>query len=359
MRGLRIPAAVLAATAVLLASGSGIAASTCKFGKLAEWTVRTGTSQVIVDGAINGKKIGIMLDTGAAYSIVLYSAVAELGLALRPYGDIRLFGVGGETNVNAARIDEFRIGDTVRRDWLVVVGGEGDTFRGIGFILGSDFLGKVDVEFDLAHNAVRLFVPKDCDGAPLAYWATSGVGVVELDNSSSARSQTLLTVHVNGRPVLAQLDSGAATTILTKIDAARLGVTPETAGVVAVGVGGGLGPRTMQVWNGAFESFSIGNETIRDTTIRFADLWKDMTRTSAGGRTRQAVEVMPGMLLGADFLRSHRVLISNSQHRMYFTYAGGPVFSAPPTTGADSDDDDETEPSRPDATGHPGAPRQN
>jgi len=123
------------------------------------------------------------------------------------------------------------------------------------------------------------------------------------------------------------LDSGAATTIMTKVDAARLGVTPETPGVVEVGVGGGLGPRHMPFWNGPFASFSIGDETIRDTTIRFADLWKGMPHDSTGSRIPQTAAAMPGMLLGADFLRSHRVLISNSQHRMYFTYAGGPVFS--------------------------------
>jgi hypothetical protein len=32
------------------------------------------------------------------------------------------------------------------------------------------------------------------------------------------------------------------------------------------------------------------------------------------------------MLLGADFLRSHRVLIAHSQRKMYFTHAGGTVF---------------------------------
>ena len=32
------------------------------------------------------------------------------------------------------------------------------------------------------------------------------------------------------------------------------------------------------------------------------------------------------MLLGADFFLSHRILVSNSQHKLYFTYNGGPVF---------------------------------
>jgi hypothetical protein len=40
------------------------------------------------------------------------------------------------------------------------------------------------------------------------------------------------------------------------------------------------------------------------------------------------------MLLGADFLRSHRVLVARSQKKMYFTYEGGTVF--PPPAGARS-----------------------
>jgi lipoprotein NlpI len=41
------------------------------------------------------------------------------------------------------------------------------------------------------------------------------------------------------------------------------------------------------------------------------------------------------MLLGTDFLRSHRVLIARSQHKVYFSYAGGQVFPATPALGCD------------------------
>ena len=44
------------------------------------------------------------------------------------------------------------------------------------------------------------------------------------------------------------------------------------------------------------------------------------------------------MLLGYDFLRSHRVLVAHSQRRIYFTYNGGPVFvRTPPTVQATPD----------------------
>jgi tetratricopeptide (TPR) repeat protein len=43
------------------------------------------------------------------------------------------------------------------------------------------------------------------------------------------------------------------------------------------------------------------------------------------------------MLLGADFLRAHRVLVAHSQGKMYFTYAGGPVFRRPELTSTAAD----------------------
>src|SRR5439155_1071088 len=82
---------------------------------------------------------------------------------------------------------------------------------------------------DLAHNAVRLYETRDCEGVSLAYWATEPAGEVPIEPGSSIR----LTVSINGKPVRAQLDSGAGYSILSKPDAARLGVTPESSGAVA------------------------------------------------------------------------------------------------------------------------------
>jgi hypothetical protein len=43
------------------------------------------------------------------------------------------------------------------------------------------------------------------------------------------------------------------------------------------------------------------------------------------------------MLLGADFFLSHRILISDSQKKVYFTYNGGPVFNVgKPVTASDT-----------------------
>jgi len=45
--------------------------------------------------------------------------------------------------------------------------------------------------------------------------------------------------------------------------------------------------------------------------------------------------VQPDMLLGADFLRSHRALIAHSQGKMYFEYVSGTVFPTAPAPACD------------------------
>jgi tetratricopeptide (TPR) repeat protein len=48
------------------------------------------------------------------------------------------------------------------------------------------------------------------------------------------------------------------------------------------------------------------------------------------------------MLLGADFFLSHHVYVANSQHRLYFTYNGGPVFNLSKSASAVGTDAPET-----------------
>ena len=88
---------------------------------------------------------------------------------------------------------------------------------------------------------------------------------------------------------------------------------------------------------GPFESFAIGDEMIRNPYLRFADIFRYSKFATTAGHLPRAV-AHPDMLLGADFLRSHRVLVAHSQRRIYFTYAGGTVFPKPSQAGHGCDD---------------------
>jgi hypothetical protein len=215
----------------------------------------------------------------------------------------------------------------------------------VAFLLGDDFFHTVDVEFDLAHGAVRLFQARDCGDGSLAYWSPDGADQVPIDAVDDDHPHIELPVRVNGQALRAMLDSGANVSLMTTEEAARLGVTPETPGVVAAGSSIGLGARKIDSWIGLFQSFSIGRETVENPRIRFSNLWKDVAYRRRGSDIPLQLASEP-MVLGADFLIAHRVFVAHSQRKIYFTYAGGTLFqtSGPAQTGRDPGGDISTKP---------------
>ena len=299
---------------VMLFGAVTAGASECKLIRIAEWPVRIVNNSLFVNGAINGQPVYVLIDTGATQSFIARSAARRLGLPLLETQAMAT-GVGGVARVGIAHLEEFRVGDTMRRNWQVTAVGEQD-LGSVAFALGWDFLGQADVEFDLVNSAIRLHVAKDCrKGVSLAYWARDGAGEARIGWDSWDR-RVALTVRINGETVRALLDSGASISLVDLRYAARIGVTPQMPGAVAarpvLGISG-----TRNTWVAPFQSFQIGDEIITNPRIHIAELPSD----------RQ-------MILGADFLRAHRVLISNSQSKLFFTYSGGPVFWSEPPPGA-------------------------
>ncbi|HTS24214.1 MAG TPA: retroviral-like aspartic protease family protein [Casimicrobiaceae bacterium] len=327
-----------AALALALTSASVDAASSCKLAQVAEWRVLSSRGIPVLEGFVNGRKVVVGLDTGGL-TMMFRPASDRLGLTRQVARQYRVFGVGGETYVESAMVDEFRIGSLVRRNWQVMVAGE--RASGIDLLLGADVFDKTDVEFDLPHGAVRLFQPRDCEGVALAYWAPQTASQVDVEGGSRID----VAVRINGQAVRAELDSGSSTSVLDKALAEHLGLVPDSADAATSGKGTGVGAKTVDWRLAPLHSFAIGDETISDTVIRVADLWKDAATTSRGGLLPDRIEGTPKILLGSDFLRAHRVFVANSQHRMYFTYEGGPVFdSREQSAGRDAPSDPQAQP---------------
>src|SRR5215831_2800329 len=315
-------AAVLASTVVV----DDVLAAECRMFQVGELPVRLAHNKLIVDGEINGQKIGVALDTGTTRTFLLRSSAERLGLRRDRVRGLRMFGIGGETNVESGFVNEFKIGQASRTGWRMLVEGEHPFLGDTDVFLGDDFFNTIDIEFDLAHRSVRLFQPKDCEGVSLAYWAPDAASQVEIEPVDPARPQIVLTVRIDGKPVRALLDSGAAISLLDKPAAMRLGVTPATSGVARVGRTMGLGTKPVEYWVGPFKSFAISDETIKDPLIVFGDVFKYASYTATGSYVPRRIPGTAAMLLGADFLISHRVLVAHSQRKIYFTYSGGTLF---------------------------------
>lgn len=308
MRSLRLVGLL---AAVWMLPPQGFAA--CSLGQLAELPVRMVGLRALVPVKLNGVEAELEVESGSFFSLLSPAAAAALKLKLQPTSVI-LQGVKGSATASVASIDDFVLANVpLKGKWDFLVGGS-DPGSGAAGLLGQNILGIADSEYDLSDGVVRLMKPSGCADKPLAYWATGRplpVEMMSIDYSGRDARQIIGEAQLNGHNIRVLFDSGAATSILTLAAAKRAGVTPQSPGVISAGIGFGLGRGSYPTWVGPFASFKLAGEETRNTRIRFGDL----SLANAD------------MLLGMDFFLSHHIYVANSQHKVYFTYNGGPVFN--------------------------------
>jgi tetratricopeptide (TPR) repeat protein/predicted aspartyl protease len=295
----------------------------CKIGRLAELPVTMTGLRPLVSAKINGSEALFIADSGAFYSMITPAAAAQFKLKLGPAPyRLELRGVGGEARAWVTTVKTFTLFDVPIPNVEFIVGGNDEGPAGL---LGQNVFRIADVEYDLASGAIRLMRPHDCRKAMLAYWAASQpYSVVDIDPATPQSPHTTTFAYLNGARIRVLFDTGAATSVVSLAAAGRAGVKPGADGVVDGGLSyGGVGSKLVQTWIAPFASFRIGDEEIRNTRLRVG-----------------AIEIREAdMLIGADFFLSHRIYVASSQHKLYFTYNGGPVFNlahAPSTQAATS-----------------------
>jgi tetratricopeptide (TPR) repeat protein len=303
---------VRVAIALALALSPGLAFAACKLEKIADLPVTMSGAKALVATRINGADAVFVADSGAFFSQISPGAAAQYALKLgpAPFG-LTVRGLGGEERVAVTTVKTFTIAGAPLRDVQFIVGGS-EVGHGAAGLLGQNILGLADTEYDLANGVIRLIKSSGCND-PILYWAgpNQHFGVVELEPTTPFHDRLYGHAKVNGVRVKVLFDTGAFTSLLTLSAARRAGVDPTGPGVIDGGVISGVGRRRLTSLISPVASFEIGGEEIKQTRLRVAD---------AGFSDHD-------MLLGADFFLSHRIYVAKAQHRLYFTYNGGPVFN--------------------------------
>jgi len=301
----------------LLAALTGIhppAFANCTGGVGGEFPVTMVGTTPVIAGSINGMEARFLPDSGAYYSLLTDEAAKRYKVArqfLEP--GFAIYGVGGAESVSLGTAKDFNLvgfnAGPIRNAQFLVVGNT--LGGGIAGVIGQNILGFADTEYDLANGVIRLVRVKGCEGRSLAYWSKSQTAAeLPIEWQSRGQPHILATAKLNGKDIRVMFDTGAGTSMLTKRAAARLGVTPETDGVVAGSINFGIGRGSVDTWIAPFASLDFGDEQIKNIKLRIGDF--------------ELAEA--DMLVGVDFFLSHRVYVANSQHKLYFTYNGGPVF---------------------------------
>ena len=307
---------VLGPILALLALGAGSAAAEpCQLARFAELPVTMEGMRPLVHAAINGQDALFIADSGAFFSSLTPAAARGFNLRLEPVtSSFRLNGVGGDAQVWLTTVPKFTIFkiDLAKVPFLVA---GNDLGHGAVGLLGQNVFRLGDVEYDLANGMIRILrTHGDCRKDSLAYWANAKqlpYSEIDIDSASAERPHTTSEAYLNGSRIRVMFDTGAGVSILSLRAARRAGITPESPGVTSAGSMSGIGRHFVQTWVAPFASFKIGDEEIRNTHLRIGE--EDLPQTD--------------MLIGPDFFLSHHVLVASSQHKLYFTYNGGPVFN--------------------------------
>lgn len=258
----------------------------------------------IVQAQVNGTPAPFVLDTGATTSVMLPEGAAQLGLPLDPARTTRGRGVGGSFEAPNVLVNELRLGRRAATALsLPVIAHAQPGQRVMAGVLGVDVFGRSELEIDMPARRVTLRPPGACAGPD---W--SG-GYDTIPVRVLPEGWVIVPLRIEGQPVQALLDTGAALSTIRQSVALRLGMPPAVLSGAPAGQVHGAGQNRLDVRPYRFDSVQVGREALRGVTL--------------------GVTALPDadpfdMVLGQDYIGARRLWLSYATQRLYVQPAGAP-----------------------------------
>lgn len=263
--------------------------------------------ELTTQGSMNGSPATMLVDTGAFDTVLTRTGTERRNLMRSGTGGYAL-GIGGYAKIYQTQVVELSVGPAkTGRTWLPVLADFGVP-PPYDAIIGAPFLLQADMELSLATKELRFFRPHQCGDSFLAYWDPAAMEI-PFDASSDRSPNPRFTVLVNGKKMRAMIDTGATTSVIGLKAAQRAGLKLDAPGVTRLADAVGIGANRVPRWSTTFDTFQVADETVRNAQVGVIDWDGD-----------------GDILLGADFLRAHRVLFAMSQRKIYLSYVGGEPF---------------------------------
>ncbi len=302
----------------------------CTLETVATLPAKIDNGRVFIPGTMDGHKVDYMVDL-AAQTMLLRIAAERFTIKPDNFGSLDKTATFGEPGPDQLVIEHLPLR----------VGGTSENFGAPQEValLGMDFFGQFDTEFDVQHGKIILYKPTSCEGAKLAYWPGPSTVADMVSNAGPHLTVPPYTSynfpHINirlkvaGQDMVAALDTGYSQSSLSLGAAHTVGLIVGGDGMSetepTVDVADGF---TTPTWVGPVDSVALGDETTRDARLRF----RSFIVPPGAAQPRIGTTVRPSryhgddMVLGADFLIAHRVFLSQSQTKVYFSPAEGVEF---------------------------------
>ena len=282
----------------LLAGCAESGPQTCNVGRLVDLPLLAGGKLPAVEASLDGQKVAVYIDTGAALSVIDSRAADRFNLRSGPeQGMVRLNGAGGAVYAPMVTVHNLVLGGGRASNIELPVAGElGPPVLGVPVLglFGGDFLSNYDIDIDLPRHRFAMYVMHGCGSDPRPLGNSAFEMPFHLDET-----KVMLDLRLNGKPFPGFLDSGAEHTLVSPSEAASVGVTAADLAADRAGRTVGIDGTRVVAHLHRFASLTIGDETMRNVRIIVAD-----TEFS-------------DIVLGDDFLRYNEVWVSYPQHRLY------------------------------------------
>ena len=270
----------------------------CRVDTVADLPLLPHTGITAIQATLQGQKVALLVDTGAYVSIVSRNGAQQFDL--RPGADARftnLGGIGGVTIAPIVTVHDLGLGHGLAHSLdLPVAANFSRPVDGLPVfgLFGADFLSNYDVDVDVPRQHFGLYKATGCDAAMRPFDPPYfEVPFHEEDNHIA------LDIKLDGHPMTAILDTGASATVIDRNDALAAGVTLNGLDSDRTRNASGIDSRAVQMRRHQFGSLEVGDERMNNFHFLVAPV--------GTGRT----------LLGRDFLRFNRVLISYPRHMVF------------------------------------------
>lgn len=267
--------------------------------KLDMQTVSDG--RVTIPVQFEGHDHRLMVDTGGYINTVTPQLTREEGYELRTSQGTVLRGMGQTLLNKYVRTKDFTIGHSRGSDFYFFV----DDFNDLSVdgTLAPSILAAYDVDLDFGHDKLNLINPDHCPGR-VAYWTKTPIAIVPMEIKN--RTHIRIPVTIDGKEIMAVLDTGSATSYITQRAASKfLGIDTNTDGMKLLGnlaVNGMPGP----VYNYPFKTLTFGAVTVNHPHIQIVSdpVWRE-----------------EDLLLGVGILRQLHLYIAYGEKKLYISPA--------------------------------------
>lgn len=277
--------------------------SSCSYEKVAQIPLLDEGGYLLGTVRINGNFVRMVIDTGSEGSLISSKGVEMLHLPIDPNRQTVVHGSrGGQSLVSNIFIQQINLGSLTIGPLSVPLGnlpGYPRVIPPVVGLIGGDILSHFDLEFDVQAQHLVLWSVRSqsmiCQLPP--FW---GKGMQDVDIQKVGH-RPFVGVKVNNYSIVALLDSGARSRILSLQKAIQIGISYERLSADPGGVASGIDMHdTIYHWH-RFQSFQLG---------RYIEYLPVLTVSPLHDST--------DMLIGSDWFASRHVWISYQRDKLFF-----------------------------------------